>query len=235
VTVSSECPRDELQWSPSVRVFHFVSEKYGLDDIRRRRLKISRIQDLNDPFELLSIELSNKQLRDAFHATKEKLSTNRGILCFSKKWSNPVQWSHYADKHRGLCLGFDVADNRLLTVSYTAKWLLAEVEQLLATGHSDERTMRRLLTTKFAHWKYENEVRCFVTLEDQDPQTKLYFAEFSDELKLAQVIVGVRSNLSRAELGGALGDLATGVDVLKTRLAFRSFRVVRNRNQSLWT
>jgi hypothetical protein len=217
-----------------VRVFHFICEKYGLDDIRMRRLKISRIQDLNDPFELLSIELSNKHLRHAFHATKETLSRNRGILCFSTKWSNPVQWSHYADKHLGLCLGFDVPDNHLLTVSYTAKRLLAEAEQLLARGRSDERTMRRLLSTKFAHWKYEHEVRCFVTLEDQDPQTKLYFAEFSDKLKLAQIVVGARSSLSRAGLGGALGDLAKGVDVFKARLAFKSFKVVRNKDQSLW-
>ena len=26
-----------------------------------------------------------------------------GMLCFSKGWHNPVQWSHYTDKHKGIC------------------------------------------------------------------------------------------------------------------------------------
>ncbi len=25
-------------------------------------------------------------------------------------WSNPVIWAHYGDKHRGLCLGFEVPE-----------------------------------------------------------------------------------------------------------------------------
>lgn len=36
-----------------LRVYHFVGPDHGLDDIRRRRLKIATIADLNDPFELL--------------------------------------------------------------------------------------------------------------------------------------------------------------------------------------
>jgi hypothetical protein len=31
------------------RAYHFVSLQHGLDDLRRRRLKISRLDDLNDP------------------------------------------------------------------------------------------------------------------------------------------------------------------------------------------
>ena len=68
--------------------FHFISEKHGLDDIRERRLKISQIQDLNDPFELLPVELSNPEHRRVLHGFKEQFSSNRGMLCFS-----------------GLCLG----------------------------------------------------------------------------------------------------------------------------------
>ncbi|MGH9611570.1 MAG: hypothetical protein ACRD4P_00670 [Bryobacteraceae bacterium] len=41
------------QWN----CFHFICEKYGLDDIKNRRLKISQIQDLNDPFEFLGFDL----------------------------------------------------------------------------------------------------------------------------------------------------------------------------------
>jgi hypothetical protein len=37
------------------RAYHFISLQHGLDDLRQRHLKISRLDDLNDPFELWAI------------------------------------------------------------------------------------------------------------------------------------------------------------------------------------
>src|SRR5690606_51795 len=30
-----------------------------------------------------------------------------GIACFSEKWDSILMWTHYADNHRGYCIGFD--------------------------------------------------------------------------------------------------------------------------------
>ena len=46
-----------------MRVFHFRSVKYGLKSLEERRLKISRIHELNDPFEILGANLSNRDFR----------------------------------------------------------------------------------------------------------------------------------------------------------------------------
>jgi hypothetical protein len=94
-------------------VFHFINEEFGLEDLRKRRLKIATLNELNDPFEFLGVNLSGKSLRRAFKVMKDQLSVRYGLLCFSHNWHNPVQWSHYADKHRGLCLGFDIPEARL--------------------------------------------------------------------------------------------------------------------------
>jgi hypothetical protein len=217
-----------------LRTYHFVNRQFGLDDIQRRRLKIATLNELNDPFELFGISLHDVGLRHAFREMKQQLSTNRGLLCFSRKWSNPVQWSHYAEKHRGLCLGFDVEDASVGQVSYSRRRLVVEAEKLRDPRQLDPDLARRFLFTKYSHWRYEDEVRCFVTLQDKDPSTGLYFAEFSDSLRLRQVIVGAESTVTRQELRNALGDLTETVDVFKTRLAFRSFRVVRQRNERLW-
>jgi hypothetical protein len=218
-----------------MRLFHFLSARYGLEDIRKRRLKISRLQDLNDPFELMSIELSDAKLRNVFSNIKEQMSEANGLLCFSRKWTNPVQWSHYADKHRGLCLGFEVPESYVKPVEYIARRLAREAE-LLREGSLDRRGVERFLYAKYSHWKYEQEVRCFLSLEEKDKElaTGLYFESFSKELKLVQVIVGARSEVSRADLGNALGNLAAEVAVFKARLAFKSFSVVRNKKNSLW-
>jgi len=216
-----------------MRVWHFVNAKYGLDDIRRRRLKIALISDLNDPFEFLAFELSSKNLRRALEGTKDTMARTKGLLCFSRDWRNPVQWSHYADRHRGICLGFDVPDSLLVQVSYTAERLAVEVDKLFDGGPIGESTMLTLLSTKYEHWKYENEVRCFLGLEDKDPESGLYFADFSDKLRLLEVIVGARSGLSRRDITDALGSL-TNVEAFKARPAFKTFTVVRNRDASLW-
>ena len=160
-----------------MRVYKFLNAKWGLEALEARRLKIARISDLNGPFELLGTNLSNQELRNAFVEMKFGLNKNRGLLCFSKSWRNPLLWSHYSDRHRGLCLGFDVPDKLLMSVTYTR--VRNTSEKLFSNDQSvKEREMKRLLRTKFSHWRYENEVRCVVSLEDKDTHSGIYFFDF---------------------------------------------------------
>ena len=77
--------------------------------------------DLNDPFELLSVELPDPVTRRCFAAWRTKALAEYGVLCFGRSRRSPVLWSHYADKHRGICLGFDVPDSLLQGVTYLKK------------------------------------------------------------------------------------------------------------------
>src|SRR5277367_502008 len=91
------------------RLYHFTSAKFALDDIRNARLKIAQIEDLNDPFELRCMDTSGKVNRMAYELWRQESAARFGVLCFSERWNDILQWSHYADRHRGICLGFDVA------------------------------------------------------------------------------------------------------------------------------
>ncbi|UUZ62352.1 DUF2971 domain-containing protein [Polaromonas sp. P1-6] len=218
-----------------MHVYHFVPGSYGLENLKLRRLKIATIQDLNDPFELLCIDLSNPDLRDGMREWKAEVARRFGMLCFSLSWRNPVQWSHYADKHRGLCLAFEVPNDSVQPVTYSGLRSHQEASDLLERGAStlNEATMLKFLSTKYAHWHYEKEVRAFLALEERDPVTQLYFTEFSDKLKLVEVIVGSESDLTRQELNEALGSLAPAVSLRKVRLAFKSFRVTTQRQAAM--
>jgi hypothetical protein len=219
-----------------MRIYHFIKAEYGLENIRKRRIKISRLNDLNDPFELYALELPDSRLRSAFSNAKDELHNNRGILCFSDRWNNPVMWSHYADKHRGLCLEFEVPNENLAKVTYRLSRLKEELSQLWAEDSLiAEKAMLACLTTKFSHWKYEREWRAFVDLDTPDENGN-YFADFAGNLKLTSVIVGPRSKVSRDELEAAFSKAQLGYKPIsfKARLAFRSFRVVKNENESLW-
>jgi hypothetical protein len=73
-----------------MRVYKFLNCKYGLKAIRERRLKISEVGTLNDPFDLLPFDLSDPTIRKGVLASRHEIGKNNGLLCFSRHWHNPV-------------------------------------------------------------------------------------------------------------------------------------------------
>lgn len=206
-------------------VYHFRDKKFGFKSLREKRLKISRANELNDPFELLGCRLTENNFRQALNDMKNTFSNEIGILCFSQNWRSPVQWTHYADKHRGLCLGFEVDDKMLAKVNY--------VSRRLPIQKIDENFMLKILTTKFSHWRYEKEYRGFWRFDPATEENGLFYKEFSDSLILKKVIVGCNSDISRNDISLIIKD--KNIECFKARPAFASFRIVKNRNEKLWT
>lgn len=212
-----------------MRVYHFTSQDFGLRAIKEHRLKIGRISELNDPFEFLGWNLRGRQTRTTLKQWKTELNAEIGILCFSKEWSNPLLWGHYADKHKGMALGFDVPDDSLHPVKYCRNRLPAPNDHQLFSED-----VNNLLLTKFSAWRYESEYRYFCRLDESINEGGLYFRPLSPFLKLAQVIVGERATVTRIELASALGDQYSGITSFKARSAFGTFSVVRNRDATSW-
>lgn len=208
-----------------MRVYHFLNEEYGLNDLSERRLKISQIMKLNDPFEFLSIALSDKALRKRLLETKDRLNRQVGLICFSASWKNPVQWSHYANHHKGVCLGFDVLAERVNHVKYVE-------DRVQYVGDGGDLIVRELLTCKYSHWNYEQEVRIFVDLGDAEEG--LYYKNFGDDLILREVIVGANSKIRRADIITALGKDSGLVKAFKARAAFQKFEITENLNSKAW-
>jgi Protein of unknown function (DUF2971) len=176
-----------------MRVYYMTSADHAFSNLQHGRLKIAEFEDMNDPFECLAVDLRKGELRQAFFNVKSELAKTRGAICFSRGYSNPVLWSHYADKHRGVCLGFDVPNALVMPMKYDAKRLPEFLPHLLTGDQSaQEQAMNRLLSTKFADWRYENEVRLFASLDERDPKSGHCFVEFGDKLKLKEVLLGPR-------------------------------------------
>ncbi len=91
-----------------MRAYKFLNADYGLKSLRERRLKQSRIHDLNDLFESRPYDITDPALRGAVLQTRSQINESRGVLCFSADWNDPVIWAHYSEKHAGLCLGFEI-------------------------------------------------------------------------------------------------------------------------------
>ncbi len=217
-----------------MRVYHFIPEQYGLEGLHRRRLKISRLGDLNDPFELLPAALPTPSHRKALKHFADHANARWGVICFSRTWHDPLLWSHYADRHRGLCLGFEVPRVKLAAVEYVSGRIVLDIDRQLMKSTQDPAFGLKLMTTKYEPWSYEDEVRTFCALDDLDIGTGLYFKPFDAFLHLRQVIVGVRSSLTRQELSSAISEDDGPVQLMKARLAFNTYWVVPQRNRNLW-
>ncbi len=211
-----------------------VSAEYGLQDVRERRLKIATLDELNDPFDIFAADLGDPAHRSKLTLARQSIGRQVGLLCFSQRWDNPVLWSHYADKHRGMCLGFEIPHESLRRVTYANRRFKLQRDPLKASGAPDQDSVEKLLVTKYSHWRYEREWRMLVSLAESKSEDGRFFLRFNAQVRLTTVIMGALSPVSRADVTQALGDLGSEVELMKARLAFRTFRVVRQRNRRLW-
>ena len=206
-----------------MRVYKFLTCKYGLKALRDWRLKISELHALNDPFDLLPFDLSDVDLRKRFLATCTQIGKKHGLLCFSKHWHNPVLWAHYADSHKGMCLGFDLPDVGPRAVNYVDRRITLTNRDLTNPGEDFANTT---FYTKYEDWRYEEEIRLWARLEGRSGD--YYFESFNDELCLREVIVGAGNLVSKRKILQALGVHHSGIGILKARPAFDAFRIVED-------
>jgi hypothetical protein len=202
-----------------MRVYHFLPAIHALDGIRKQRLKISEIDQLNDPSELWCVSLEDRRLRLALREYKKEMTKHFGMICFCKHWHNPLLWSHYADKHRGVCLGFDVDDRGLRQVDYVE-------ERSDLTMPPTKESADELLFTKCRDWRYEEELRNWFKLDEREGGH--YFYPFDRFVQLREVIIGPLCATRKEDIEDALRTYQDSVTITKARLAFRTFRVVEN-------
>ncbi|SNS98400.1 DUF2971 domain-containing protein [Tropicimonas sediminicola] len=217
-------------------VFRFLNEKYAIRALREKRLRISRIEELNDEFEFIGLALKGRKDRKALREIRSHLHQKSGIICMSERWSNPLLWAHYADNLRGIALAFEIAPTRFHQVKYVSKR-----PKLLDLGHRTldgitPADIKQLMLTKFDAWAYEEERRGFFELREGETISggTHFFEPFSDQMALRQVIVGPRCSVKRREISEALGDLSDIVESFRARAAFQGFSIVRNRNENIW-
>lgn len=206
----------------TMRVYHLLPRKWALSDLKHRRLKVATFDDINDPFELRGARMDNSNDRKRFNDWRSRTAAKLGLLCFSKCWRSPVLWSHYADEHKGICLGFDVPDSCLKEVQYVA--------ERLKFRHvaPDKSQLQKLLRTKFEDWRYEGEWRRVVRLHDTHKADGHHFWPFGGDLKLREVVLGARCKVGEQDLEKQYGQGLSRIKLKQARTAFQTFNVVTN-------
>jgi Protein of unknown function (DUF2971) len=232
-----------------MRLYKFLSLKYARENLLKHRIKISKYDEMNDPYELLGIQLRDPDFKSSFM----KVSKNTGVLCFSETDSEVLLWSHYAANHRGCCIGFDVSESDGLHPTkqvkrpeeiFTDTSPSAEMERLLiesgdipiTESHPEIEELSKkylpltmaILFSKYEGWNYEKERRLMLGLTPLQKDGDHYFADFGEDLKPIEVLLGAMCTQDDEEkLRPAVNKYDPPLPIIRTALAKDEFKIVR--------
>ena len=85
-------------------VYHFISSEFALRALRDRRLKIARINELNDPFEFYTTDFSDNDTQSKLETFKNQVNERYGVICFCENYHDLVPWIRYEIPSAGLAL-----------------------------------------------------------------------------------------------------------------------------------
>lgn len=201
---------------------------YSLCGLAEGEFYYSSVDKFNDPFELrlhpdacsdsfaenfrenegLSTSLSTQECRDIFRDMWNELKGNIGVVCLSRKNDSRLMWGHYADKHKGMCLEFEIVSS---AVYYPVEY--SDIPPMVMSGRQGfwpPVAFSELLTVKHTDWRYESEVRLF-SLEGNISRpypkrcklTAVTFGAFTSEkdmLKVRSILIEKNVKFRRAKL-----------------------------------
>jgi hypothetical protein len=93
-----------------------------------------------------------------------------GVLCLTTEKADVLMWAHYADSHRGICVGFDSG----ATPFNTARAVVYSQQRAVISQDAesdDDQIIDLALLTKSLHWSYEHEWRAIKRPVSDDEKT----------------------------------------------------------------
>jgi hypothetical protein len=181
-------------------LYKYVSFGTGKTILESNSVCFSQPKDFNDPFDLPSYpaeEVANpvvgifSQIR--VMAKNSIWSENTGILPLTRTPTNPLMWAHYADMHRGLVIGINVAaagftdeKTNLIPAQFgsviyvsrrSSEPFIDKPQSGIAVGSTYHfprdhyEKLQRLFLHKPLYWSYEEEVRVLKCLKAASPDT----------------------------------------------------------------
>lgn len=97
------------------------------------------------------------------HTAKEQKLKHRGLFCTTENPKNILMWSHYADEHKGMCIGYEFNYEKLAEIAFIRKVIYPESDDLDVLTDDDltdsGQSFDKLLIKKSRLWAYEGEWR----------------------------------------------------------------------------
>jgi hypothetical protein len=167
---------------PTLFKYMPFQSKYVENIFGNKKLYLSSPSDFNDPFDC--------SLDESYRLS----FIEWGIGCFSSHQNHILMFSHYADKHRGICIGFDSA-KLAKTISAPEKGLEAHIRPVwyvdVMPPLAFESEPALCATCKHGVWGYEDEYRLFMVKDACVRPSRSYAF---DVAAISSVVFGYRAS-----------------------------------------
>ena len=143
-------------------------------------------------------KITEQLLKDYAADEFKKKMKSVGVCCFSRRWKSVAMWSHYADKHQGICLGYEKDSLTEKTgylyddVHYQKDPPDVHIRDIVDDFGG---TMSRYLFTKKKVWEYEKEWRLVHLSGDDSTEWPFVGWLVDSPMPLRSVTFGFRAQL----------------------------------------
>jgi hypothetical protein len=226
-----------------MKLYYYTGHEFLRKILQDRKVKLSRygrFGSLNDPFEQAAYDISNQGFRKAHKRLTDKFAQTQGLICLSETRHSPAMWAHYTDNHEGACLEIEVTFDHIFKVKYRTKKLFQGLSLENFSSHVNADNIKKIWGTKSKNWSYEKEQRMHVPLNDKVviKEGEHYFLPFQEvqdnTFLLKRVFVGYRCSEGISNIMDDVKDYPHKVEVIQTRPAFKSFKVVKQIDKKHW-
>lgn len=211
----------------TIRLYYYTAKRWALKVLWERRLKVCEYRELNDPFELMPFDAARPNAeRRSDERLAALLAADHGVICFSDTWRNARMWSHYGERHTGICLGFDVLRVYAEPIVYLDRPL---ADPALPGGAGREMPLELFeaaLRHKPAIWRDEREWRVRAPLTHR--HDGVCYLPFDAAIELREVILGPRCTLQPGDVVDAVSSPPLDVEVYAARAAHGVFQIQRH-------
>lgn len=174
-TIQAQPTRVESERPPST-VYTYMKASYALADILSMSFRTCDAASTNDPFEYdwdvvfderMSINPALVLERERIiEATKKDAAAKMKFISFADRPNNPLLWSYYGDRHKGVCIGVSSSiqigqDNGMEPVEYDNP-VTIPVGTDVRPDEEDKERLRHFFRAKRIEWKHENEWRLLI-------------------------------------------------------------------------
>ena len=134
------------------------------------------------------------RLERMLYDTAEKISSQIGIFCLSKRRDSLPMWAHYANNAKGLAVEFQDLDKIFLgdSTGVLRQPIAVSYEKDGVDVTFEPRSHRSLFFCKFPDWEYEQEVRIILPLDEcfQDDLNEKIYTYNIPPIHVIRVILG---------------------------------------------
>lgn len=152
-------------------------DKSGINILRHKALKLSSIDEFNDPFEFRLAKCGDENVNRAFKALYDFQKNEYRVVCLSANINSLIMWSHYSKNHTGMLITFDTErilvegqklSGHVQQVDYVEDMILIPDNFPILDRAEQMKIIYKSTYKKFKDWKYEQEYRVLVIFDHSE-------------------------------------------------------------------